>query len=184
MEPVTISDLPMTQEELVAVAQGTRLVLGEPAKARIAASRALLEDVVSRGEAIYGLSTSVGHGKDTRVPPEVLERLQQFLVSSHGGSFGPLLDRTLVRAAMTVRVCGMARGGSGASLAAAETLLAMLNAGVHPNLTAPRSRRTLPKLACQPKGGNENARGHNRGQFSKVNPPLLRPGSYCKASNS
>ena len=134
MAPVTISDLPMTQGELVAVAQGTLLVLGEPAKARIAASRALLEEVMSRGDAIYGVSTSVGHGKDTRVPPEELERLQQFLVSSHGGSFGPLLDRAVVRAAMAVRVCGMARGGSGASLAAAETLLAMLNAGVHPVL--------------------------------------------------
>lgn len=69
---------------------------------------------MSRGDAVYGLSTRVGHGKDTRVPGEALKQLQQFLVSSHAGSFGTV-DRTVVRAAMAVRVCGMARGGSGAS---------------------------------------------------------------------
>ncbi|SDP51802.1 histidine ammonia-lyase [Arthrobacter sp. ok909] len=134
MEPVTISDLPMTQEELVAVAEGAPVALGEAARERIAASRALLEEAMSGGDPIYGLSTRVGHGKDTRVPRDELERQQQFLVASHGGSFGPLLDRTVVRAAMAVRVNGMARGGSGASPAAADTLLAMLNAGVHPVL--------------------------------------------------
>ncbi|GAA2140192.1 histidine ammonia-lyase [Arthrobacter humicola] len=134
MEPVTISDLPMTQEELVAVAEGAPVALGEPARARIAASRVLLEEAMSGGDPIYGLSTRVGHGKDTRVPREELERQQQFLVASHGGAFGPLLDRTVVRAAMAVRLNGMARGGSGASPAAADTLLAMLNAGVHPVL--------------------------------------------------
>ncbi|MGY3378372.1 histidine ammonia-lyase [Arthrobacter sp. TE12231] len=134
MEPVTISDLPMTQEELVAVAEGAPVALGEPARARIAASRALLEEAMSGGNPIYGLSTRVGHGKDTRVPREELERQQQFLVASHGGAFGPLLDRRVVRAAMAVRLNGMARGGSGASPAAADTLLAMLNAGVHPVL--------------------------------------------------
>ncbi|MGY3319681.1 aromatic amino acid ammonia-lyase [Arthrobacter sp. TE12232] len=134
MEPVTISDLPMTQEELVAVAEGAPVALGEPARARIAASRVLLEEAMSGGNPIYGLSTRVGHGKDTRVPRDELERQQQFLVASHGGSFGPLLDRTVVRAAMAVRLNGMAQGGSGASPAAADTLLAMLNAGVHPVL--------------------------------------------------
>ena len=136
MEPVTISDLPMTQEELVAVAEGAPVALGGAARERIAASRALLEEAMSGGDPIYGLSTRVGHGKDTRVPREELERQQQFLVASHGGAFGPLLDRTVVRAAMAVRVNGMARGGSGASPAAADALLAMLNAGVHPVLHA------------------------------------------------
>ena len=134
MEPVTISDLPMTQEELVAVAEGAPVALGGAARERIAASRALLKEAMSGGDPIYGLSTRVGHGKDTRVPREELERQQQFLVASHGGAFGPLLDRTVVRAAMAVRVNGMARGGSGASQAAADTLLAKLNAGVHPVL--------------------------------------------------
>lgn len=134
MEPVIVGDLPMTQEELVAVANGTPLVLDGPAKARITASRTMLDEAMSRGDAIYGLSTRVGHGKDTLVPREELEQQQQFLVASHGGAFGPLLDRAVVRAAMAVRVCGIARGGSGASPAAVDTLLAMLNSGVHPVL--------------------------------------------------
>ena len=37
-----------------------------------------------------------------------------------------------MRAALAVRLNGIARGGSGAGVAVAEVLMAMLNAGVHP----------------------------------------------------
>jgi histidine ammonia-lyase len=51
---------------------------------------------------------------------------------SHGGGIGPPLPTAVVRAALAVRLNGIARGGSGAGVAVAEILAAMLNAGVHP----------------------------------------------------
>ena len=51
---------------------------------------------------------------------------------SHSGGIGPPLPTEVVRAALAVRLNGIARGGSGAGVAAAEILAAMLNAGVHP----------------------------------------------------
>jgi histidine ammonia-lyase len=134
MEPITVDDRPMAISELLAVVEGGHVVIGEAARARIAASRALVEEALASDDPVYGLNTRVGHGKDTRVPPEELERQQRFLVASHGGAFGPPLATRIVRAAMAVRVNGMARGGSGASSAAVETLVSMLNAGVHPVL--------------------------------------------------
>ena len=55
-----------------------------------------------------------------------------FLVMSHSGGVGPPLPTPQVRAALAVRLNGIARGGSGASPAVADVLAAMLNAGVHP----------------------------------------------------
>lgn len=134
MEPLTIGDHAITIDELLAVADGTTVQIGTAARARIAAGRALVEEALIRGDPVYGLTTQVGHGKDTRIPRKELERQQQFLVASHGGAFGPPLERRTVRAAMAVRIIGMTRGGSGASTAAVETLVSMLNAGVHPVL--------------------------------------------------
>lgn len=134
MEPITVSDQPLALEELLAVVDGAPVVLGEAARARIAASRALVDVALEAGHPVYGLNTQVGHGKDTRIPPEQLEQQQRFLVASHGGSFGPPLPNRIVRAAMLARISTMARGGSGASPAAVDTLVAMLNAGVHPLL--------------------------------------------------
>lgn len=134
MEPVIVSDQPMAISELLAAVDGGHVVIGEATRARIAASRGLVDAALASGDPIYGLTTQVGHGKDTRVPPEELERQQRFLVASHGGAFGPPLARRIIRAAMVARINGMARGGSGASPAAVEALVSMLNAGVHPFL--------------------------------------------------
>lgn len=134
MDHVTVSARPMAIEELLAAVDGAPVVIGDVPRARIAAGRALVDEALASGGSIYGLNTQVGHGKDTRVRPEELERQQRLLVASHGGAFGPPLAKDIVRAAMIVRINGMARGGSGASPAAAETLVSMLNVGVHPVL--------------------------------------------------
>lgn len=132
MNTVTIAAAPLTLEELVAVVDGAHVELGREARSRIAASRAVVDTALARGDPIYGLTTGVGHGKDTKLSTDEIRAQQQVLVMTHAGGVGPPLPMGLVRAALVVRLTGMARGGSGASVAAAETLAAMLNARVHP----------------------------------------------------
>jgi histidine ammonia-lyase len=96
----------------------------------------VVDSALASGEPIYGLNTGVGHRKDVRVSDEELRRLQQMLVTTHAGGIGPALPTELVRAALAVRLNGIARGGSGASPAVADVLAAMLNAGVHPIVPA------------------------------------------------
>jgi histidine ammonia-lyase len=106
--------------------------LDDATRARIAAGRALVDRALADGEAVYGLTTQVGHGRNTRLTEEQIRGEQRFLVVSHSGGIGRPLSTEVVRAALTVRLNGIARGGSGAGLPVAEALAAMLNAGVHP----------------------------------------------------
>ncbi len=130
--PVVLDDAPLTVAQLVRVARGADLVLAPVAQARIAASREVVDSFVDGPEPIYGLNTGLGHMRDERVPRDVLAMYQVAIVGAHEGGFGEPLPVEVVRAAIATRVAGVARGGSGASPALAETLVAMLNAGVHP----------------------------------------------------
>jgi histidine ammonia-lyase len=129
---VVVDDAPLTVSQIVAVARGATIALGPAAVERIRASRAVVDRLVSGAELIYGLNTGLGHGRNERVPVDALEAGQADVVRAHAGGFGPPLPVEVVRAAMAVRVAGIARGGSGASPAIAETYVALLNAGIHP----------------------------------------------------
>ena len=129
---VTITDAPLSIEDLVAVADGATVELAAPARARIEASRAVVDVALASGDAIYGVTTHVGHGKDVRLLEDELRRQQETLVMTHAGGIGPPLATRQVRAALVTRLNGMARGGSGASMSAADVLASMLNTGVHP----------------------------------------------------
>jgi histidine ammonia-lyase len=129
---VRVAAAPLTIADLLKVANGAHVELAREAVDRIRASREVVDQLV-RGEAlIYGLNTGLGHMRDQRVPLETLRDYQEGIVRTHAGGIGAPLPVPVVRAAMLVRLAGIARGGAGASLAVAETLTAMLNAGVHP----------------------------------------------------
>lgn len=124
----------MKLSELIEVADGAPIELGEDAVAAIRDSRSVVDAVLASGRPAYGLNLGLGHMKNARLPEAQLRDLQVSMVSGHAGAIGPSLPASVVRAAMAARVNGFARGGSGASLACAETYVAMLNAGVHPSV--------------------------------------------------
>lgn len=129
---VVITGRRLTLGELLEVADGGSIDLGDDAVAAIEDSRSIVESALSSGRAVYGLNLGLGHMKDTRLPEAQLSQLQESMVEGHAGAIGPLLSSRVVRAAMAARVNGIARGGAGASLACARTYVAMLNQGVHP----------------------------------------------------
>ena len=132
MSTVTITDEPLALEALLAIVDGAQVELAGGARARIAASRAVVDRALARNDAVYGLTTHVGHGKDTRLTENEIRGEQMLLVMSHSGGIGRPLPTPQVRAALAVRLNGIARGGSGATPAVADVLAGMLNAGVHP----------------------------------------------------
>ena len=129
---VTIGTGPLPVADLVRVARGAPVELSTVAFDRIAASRAVVDAYVDGETLIYGLNTGLGHLRDVRVPRETLREYQRDIVIAHDGGVGEPLPAEVVRAAMGVRLNGIARGGSGASPGLARGLAALLNARVHP----------------------------------------------------
>jgi histidine ammonia-lyase len=129
---VTISDAPLSITDLLRIAAGSRVDLSAAAASQIGASRDVVENALRGTELIYGLNTGLGHLRNERIPDEMLIDYQDAIIASHVGGIGPSLPTEVVRAAMAVRLNGIARGGSGASQAVADMLAALLNAGVHP----------------------------------------------------
>jgi histidine ammonia-lyase len=105
---------------------------GPAARARAEKSHAFMKKVAASDAAVYGLTTGCGPLAHRRIDPRDRERFQRNLVRSHAVSLGEPLPSAFVRAAMTVRAHVLARGYSGVDPAAIETLVGMINAGVHP----------------------------------------------------
>jgi histidine ammonia-lyase len=131
-EPVVVSTRPTTIDDVIRIADGARVELSPDAVERIAASRAVVDRALAGPDLIYGLNTGLGSLRNERLPTDELVAYQDAIVASHAAGFGEPLPARLVRAAMAVRVIGIARGGSGASPAVARMLVEMLNGGVHP----------------------------------------------------
>lgn len=129
---VMISSSPLSLDELLAVAGGSPVELSVEVLDVMKRSRAVVDAAIARGEAIYGVTTGVGHARDEMLPLEALEALQPILVEMHLGALGERLSTEMVRAGMVARLNGFARGGTGISLPVARSLEAMLNSRLHP----------------------------------------------------
>ena len=137
MANLELDGRPLTLSEIVAVAVNGRAVSIAPsAYPRMAASRAVVERLLERGETAYGINTGFGKLSDVRIEPDQIEDLQHNLVRSHSCGIGEPLPEDEVRAMLLLRANVLAKGLSGARPVVVETLVAMLNARVHPVIPA------------------------------------------------
>ena len=81
---------------------------------------------------VYGVSTGFGSLANTPIPAHRREELQRALVRSHAAGMGEPVEREVVRAMVFLRARSLALGFSGARPVVAETMLALLNAGITP----------------------------------------------------
>jgi histidine ammonia-lyase len=131
----------LTPAEVVGVArEGASVSVTEESREAVRTSRARVEDVVEKGEPVYGLNTGFGQLVTERIPEEKLEQLQTNLIRSHASGAGRELTREEVRALMLTRVNALVKGYSGVREKIIDYLVTMLNRGVHPVI---RSRGSL-----------------------------------------
>jgi histidine ammonia-lyase len=123
----------LTLEAIAAVAGGLREVsLADDARARIEASRAVVDRKAAGTEAVYGVNTGFGSFADVRIDAESLDKLQVNLLRSHAAGVGAPLGEPVVRAMTLLRANVLARGHSGIRASTVDALLALIGAGVHP----------------------------------------------------
>lgn len=132
--PLVLGDHPLRCDEVVAVAHGRPVILGDAARVRMKASRAILDEVLARGDAVYGLTTGVGAVKTVRIGADRQQAFQGLLLRAHRVGHGELAPVPLVRAAMLVRAAGLAVGAAGVRPEVADAFCRALDAGVTPRV--------------------------------------------------
>jgi histidine ammonia-lyase len=123
---------PLGPDALARVAAGAPVVLGEGVRGRLVASHRQLLVLAASGSVVYGLNTGCGPLCDRPVAEADRASFQRNLVRSHASGLGPAHPPAVVRATMAVRAFSLAQGRSAVRPVVVETLVAMLNAGIHP----------------------------------------------------
>jgi histidine ammonia-lyase len=128
----------LTIEQVIAVAYGQpgapEVVLSADAKNAVNRAAAAVQTLIQRGEVAYGITTGFGAFKDRVISPEDVETLQRNILISHAVGVGDIFDIPTTRAIMLIRANTLASGYSGIRLATLQTLIDMLNRGVHPRI--------------------------------------------------
>lgn len=130
---VLINGRDLTVEEVIRVCRNNEEVqLTEEAVEAVKKARAYIERKLEEKAVIYGLTTGFGKFANVVISNEQTETLQKNLIISHTCAMGNPYPRHYVRAAMLLRCNALARGNSGIRLETLQTLIDMLNKGIHP----------------------------------------------------
>ena len=130
---IVLNGSSLTIDQLVAIAsRGESVAVAAEAAQRVRAARAVVERMAREDAPVYGINTGFGSFAEVKIAPDALATLQRNLLRSHAAGVGAPLSVPSVRAAMALRANVLAKGFSGIRLETLETLIGMINAGVHP----------------------------------------------------
>jgi len=130
---VNLTGNDLTFEQLFEVSlHGAAASLTSEARARMLASRAVIERIVAAETTAYGVNTGFGDLAEVRISPDQIRTLQVNLVRSHACGVGAPLSEMETRAIVLLRANALAKGLSGVRPAVVEGLCAMLKHRVHP----------------------------------------------------
>lgn len=133
VEELTLEGKPLTLEQIGAVATASAgVVIARSLEERLIASRCVIEEALSSGQAVYGVNTGFGRLAGIRIPPAEIADLQVNLVRSHACGLGPPLSEAEARAALLLRANTLALGYSGVRIEMLRHLAAMLAHGIVP----------------------------------------------------
>src|SRR2546423_6900507 len=121
---------------VAAARRGAPVALGPEARRRLEAARAVVEDVIARGEVVYGVNTGFGELSRVHISDADLATLQQNLLRSHAAGVGEPLSDEVVRGMLLLLAASQARGHSGVRSVVAEQGVELLNRGGMPGVPA------------------------------------------------
>jgi histidine ammonia-lyase len=132
-DEVLVGPADVTAADLVAVARyDARVQLAPAALEAMAASRRVIDDLAASPTPAYGISTGFGALATRHITPDLRAKLQLSLIRSHAAGLGNPVEREVVRGLMFLRLKTLASGHTGIRPVVAETLAALLNAGITP----------------------------------------------------
>jgi histidine ammonia-lyase len=132
-DEIVVGPAGITADDVLAVARrDARVRLAAAALDAMAASRSVVDDLAAAPTPAYGISTGFGALATRHISPDLRAKLQLSLIRSHAAGAGQPVEREVVRALMFLRLKTLASGRTGIRPVVAETLAAVLNAGITP----------------------------------------------------
>lgn len=135
MRVLTVGEQLLSIEDVVSVARGEcQVALPETSEWRelIQKGTDFLDQLLEEEGVIYGVTTGYGDSCLVEVPLHQVNELPLHLSRFHGCGLGENLDVITARAVVLTRLCSLARGYSGVSIALLERLVWLLNENVIP----------------------------------------------------
>lgn len=133
MQNVIIDGNTLTFDKIYEVAANNAPVcLSAEASTKVEKCRKYVDKIIAEGRIVYGLTTGFGKFSNVVISAEHIDRLQENLIMSHAISVGQPYNTAQTRAIMLLRANVLAKGHSGIRLQTLQTLIDMLNAGIHP----------------------------------------------------
>lgn len=112
------------------------LSLANEALSAIEASYATIASILKEGKTVYGINTGFGSLANTRIEKNDLADLQRRIVLSHAAGTGELLDDTIVRLMIALKINSLSRGHSGVQQKTIDALITLFNAKIYPCIPA------------------------------------------------
>lgn len=133
MNKVFIDGNSLNLEDFIKITRNNHEVqLTEEAIKNVKRSRDLVDKFVKEDKIVYGITTGFGKFSDVVITGEETKTLQRNLIISHACGVGRPLAEEVVRGVMLLRINALSKGCSGIRLETLNTLVEMLNKGVHP----------------------------------------------------
>jgi histidine ammonia-lyase len=130
---VTLGKGELSFDDVLAVArEGAKVELGPEALDALGRGRALVDELAAAPTPAYGISTGFGALATRHIDPELRAALQRSLIRSHAAGLGEIVEPEVIRALVLMRLKTLASGHTGVRPVVAETMAALLNAGVTP----------------------------------------------------
>jgi len=133
MKTVILNSSNVSFEDVIAVARdGAKVEISSEAISAMEKSRSHIEDMALSDVPVYGVSTGFGALANRHISPADRKQLQRSLIRSHAAGTGNPVEREVVRALMFLRLKTLASGRTGIRPVVAQTIAAVLNAGITP----------------------------------------------------
>jgi histidine ammonia-lyase len=112
--------------------RGASVVLDPSSRPRVEASAQLIETIIAKGDAVYGINTGFGKLATVRIGADDLVTLQKNIILSHAAGVGDPLPQSVVRLAMVLKLASLAQGISGVRLSILDHLALCLTKDLIP----------------------------------------------------
>lgn len=133
MKEIVLNGKDLTLESLIRITRnGAQVCASLEAMEDVKKSRALVEELVAGGRPMYGINTGFGRFSEVAIPEEDINLLQIKLILADAAVVGAPLPTDVVRGMLVMRANSLLNGFSGVRPVVINTILDMLNRGVHP----------------------------------------------------